>query len=106
MTLLSKWFSLNCSRVYLEKLIRALALDVPSGAMVLDAGSRSQVDALLAAPLQHLSVTISRRALLTVSTRVGHASAKMTLDVYGHSFKADQQSTIVLDKLMALWKLG
>jgi len=45
-------------------------------------------------------------ALLTVSARVGHASEKMTLDVYGHSFKADQRSTIVLDKLMALWKLG
>lgn len=42
-------------------------------------------------------------ALLTVSARVGHASAKMTLDVYGHSFKADQRSTVVLDTLMAAW---
>jgi integrase len=45
-------------------------------------------------------------ALLTVSARVGHASAKMTLDVYGHSFTADQRSTTVLDKLMALWKVS
>jgi len=38
-TLPSKWFSLNSSRVYLERLIRTVALEVPSGAMVLDAGS-------------------------------------------------------------------
>jgi integrase len=44
--------------------------------------------------------------LLTVSARAGHASAKMTLDVYGHSFTSDQRSTAVLDKLMALWKVG
>jgi hypothetical protein len=34
------------------------------------------------------------------------ASAKMTLDVYGHSFKADQRKTTVRDKLTALWKVG
>jgi SAM-dependent methyltransferase len=38
-TLPSKWFSLNSSRIYLEKLIRTIAFEVPAGAMVLDAGS-------------------------------------------------------------------
>lgn len=30
----------------------------------------------------------------------------MTLDVYGHSVQADQRGTAILDKLMALWKVG
>jgi integrase len=59
--------------------------------------------------LRHTNISAllsAGEALLTVSARVGHASAKMTLDVYGHSFRADQRSTTVLDKLMALWKVG
>jgi integrase len=59
--------------------------------------------------LRHTNISAPLAAgkqLLTVSKRVGHKSAKMTLDVYGHAFKSDQRSTVVLDKLMALWKLG
>ncbi|MGH7633741.1 MAG: hypothetical protein ACRENC_08410 [Gemmatimonadaceae bacterium] len=43
---------------------------------------------------------------MTVSKRVGHKCAKMTLDVYGHALKADQRSTVVLDKAIKLWGVG
>lgn len=43
MTVAAGWFSLNSSRVYLERLIRAAALEVPPGALVLDAGSGSGI---------------------------------------------------------------
>lgn len=43
---------------------------------------------------------------LTVSKSVGHKRAKMTLAVYGHAFKSDRRSTVVLDKEMALWRWG
>jgi site-specific recombinase XerD len=45
-------------------------------------------------------------ALRTVSARVGHASAELTDDVYGHALKADQRSTVVLDKVMKLCGVG
>ena len=59
--------------------------------------------------LRHTNISALLAAgeqLLTVSKHVGQKSAKMTLDVYGHAFSADQRSTTVLDKLMALWKVG
>jgi SAM-dependent methyltransferase len=36
---LDRWFALNSSRVYLEQVVRTVALEVPARAMVLDAGS-------------------------------------------------------------------
>jgi SAM-dependent methyltransferase len=41
MALLGGWFSTNSSRVHLERLNRAVALQVPAGALVLDAGAGS-----------------------------------------------------------------
>ena len=56
----------------------------------------------------HISALLSQGVQVsTVAERVGHASVKMTLDVYSHVSSADRQAvTVAMDKLMKLYAMG